>query len=240
MVPASVISSNLKIGPERKGRGDMARKPRARERITLSYLDESERNPTHFSWDAKDNSGRDYHITYRYKTLAVSGPDDFSFVREGVASSGSTYGRDRIIELTADIFDASLLRLGKACRCGFVNDPRLDPRLCINCGAELRVRRIISIRKAGEAMPSWLINSVIAPFSCWRAKDEEDGEVWIQWSATVLEIFDPMPGGKSSPAPKIAHSLDWPHPEEKDVDGRMMIEVELSGRYTFHGIESVE
>jgi hypothetical protein len=47
----------------------------AKPRILLGYLDESTRNPTYFSWYAKDTAGREYHITYRHETLAVSGPD---------------------------------------------------------------------------------------------------------------------------------------------------------------------
>ncbi len=205
----------------------MTRKRRTDERIPLSYLDESERNPTYFSWDAKDTSGRDYHITYRYQTLAVSGPDDFRVLREGVKSPGSTSARDKIIELTADIFDASLLRDGEACDCRFVNDPGFDLRYCINCGSELRTCRLGSIRKAGKDIPSWLIENapLPLPYACWRAEDEEGGEVWIVWSATRLEIYAPADGDTSPPEPKIAYSFEWPCPDEQDIDARMMIEV---------------
>lgn len=217
----------------------MTCKPRADKRIALSYLDESERNPTYFSWDAKDTTGRDYHITYRHQTLAVSGPDDFQVLREGVSSPGSTSARDQIIELTADIFDASLLRHGEACDCRFVNDPVLDLRYCINCESELRTCRLGSIRKAGTYIPAWLAEKAPLPYACWRAEDEEGGEVWIVWSATRLEIYAPTDGDASPAEPKIAYSFEWPCPDEQDIDARMMIEVELSGLYTFAGIETV-
>jgi len=128
----------------------------AKPRVRLAYLDESTHNPTYFSWDAKDTAGRHYHVTYRNETLAISGPDDFWVKRDGVGSVPAPTARDQIIELTADFFDATLLRTVDPCFCGFINDPALDRLHCLDCGEQVRDLRFVSVEKITTEIPIWL------------------------------------------------------------------------------------
>ena len=128
----------------------------AKPRVRLVYLDESTHNPTYFSWDAKDTAGRHNHGTYRNETLAISDPDDFWVERDGVGSVPAPTARDQIIELTADFFDATLLRTVDPCFCGFINDPALDRLHCLDCGEQVRDLRFVSVEKITTEIPIWL------------------------------------------------------------------------------------
>ena len=78
-----------------------------KDKITLTYLELSERNLVDWAWDARDTDGVDYYITCRYGQLFVTGNDEVIIDRE--VGDWAWPDKAEMIAMLADRFDTSQL-----------------------------------------------------------------------------------------------------------------------------------
>lgn len=206
----------------------MTERDNSAPRIRLAFLDQSERNPVFYAWDAKDTAGKDYYITHRLGRLTVSGSDGVVIDRDEGDEYDAAVSREAIIAMTADVFDAELLESGEKCLCGFAYAPSQQPEMCAGCGARLRERRIVRLDRADHSMPGWLRQEAYAPHAIWRAEDEYQNELWILWANEGITIF------QVDDSPEPAELVHAKHGALPDLDAgalRAVLEVELLDQF---------